>query len=65
VRSDELSEPRLTLVDGSTVIVSYHVTMDSEWLPDYAAWMTAHHTWEGGDWSLAVRTHAPKAVFPF
>ena len=61
----QLSEPRLTLVDGGNVLVSYHVAMNSDWLPDYRAWMTALYTWEGSGWSLAVRTHTPTAAFPF
>jgi hypothetical protein len=61
----ELSEPRFTLVDGSNVIISYHVSMDAAWLPDYSAWMTALYTWEGAGWSLAVRIHTPGGSFPF
>jgi hypothetical protein len=61
VRSYDLSEPRFTLVDGSNVLLTYHVTMDADWLPDYAAYMTAMYTWEGSGWALAVRTHTPVA----
>jgi hypothetical protein len=65
VTSYELSEPRFTLVDGSNVVLNYHVRMSADWLPDYAAWMTALYTWEGAGWALAVRTHTPEAAFPF
>ena len=65
VRSYELSEPRFTLLDGSNVIISYHVTMDAEWLPEYSAFMTAMYTWEGAGWALAVRTHTPSGDFSF
>ena len=61
----ELSAPRFTLVDGSNVVITYHVTMDAEWLRDYSAWMTALYTWEGSGWALAVRTHTPSSEFPF
>jgi hypothetical protein len=61
----ELSEPRFMLVDGSNVVISYHVSMDSEWLPDYSAYMTALYTWEGSGWALAVRTHTPATEFTF
>jgi uncharacterized protein DUF4440 len=66
VRSYDLSEPHYTLLEGgSNVILTYHVKMDSEWLPQYEAHMTAVYTWEGGGWALAVRTHTPVASFTF
>jgi hypothetical protein len=34
VTSYELSEPRFTLVDGSNVVLNYHVRMSADWLPD-------------------------------
>jgi hypothetical protein len=61
----ELSEPRFTLVDGSNVIITYHVSMDADWLPGYSAFMTALYTWEGAGWALAVRTHTPQTAFSF
>jgi len=63
--SYELSEPRFTLVDGSNVVLNYHVRTQADWLPAYSAWMTALYTWEGSGWALAVRTHTPDAPFPF
>jgi hypothetical protein len=66
LRGYELTEPRFTLVDGSTLVISYGVRTDAEWLPNYAALMTAVYTWEGTGWALAVRTHTPTAAaFPF
>ena len=65
VRSYDLSEPRFTLLDGSNVILNYHVKMDAEWLPNYEAYMTAMYTWEGAGWALAVRTHTPVTDFSF
>jgi hypothetical protein len=47
------------------VLISYHVTMDAEWLPAYSAWMTALYTWSGSGWALAMRTHTPAGTFPF
>jgi len=61
----ELSEPHFTLVDGSNVVITYHVTADADWLPRYSAHMTALYTWEGAGWALAVRTHTPVAEFSF
>jgi hypothetical protein len=65
IRTYQLSEPRLTLVDGGNVLISYKVEMDADWLPNYAAWMTALYSWEGSGWALAVRTHTPVGSFPF
>jgi hypothetical protein len=61
----DLSEPRFTLIDGSNVVITYHVSMDADWLPGYAAYMTALYTWEGSGWALAMRTHTPVAAFTF
>ena len=65
IRSYELSEPRMTLVDGGNVLISYRVQVEADWLPSYAAWMTALYTWEGAGWALAVRTHTPITPFAF
>jgi hypothetical protein len=65
VRTYELSEPRFTLIDGGTVAISYHVTLDADWLRDYDAWMTALYTWEGSGWALVFRSHTPAGAFPF
>jgi len=65
--SYELSEPRLVMVDGESVLITYRVTADGEWLPNYRAQITALYTWSGGEWALAFRQHTPdgEAVFPF
>jgi hypothetical protein len=63
----ELSEPRMGLVDGESVLISYGVTAHSEWLPNYQAHITALYTWSGGEWALAFRQHTPvgEHAFPF
>jgi hypothetical protein len=67
LREYTLSEPRLVMVDGDTVLISYRVVADSEWLPDYRAQVTALYTWSGGEWALAFRQHTPDSEtrFPF
>jgi hypothetical protein len=61
----ELSDPRFALLDGPNVIISYHVDMDVDWLPQYSAWVTAVYTWEGNGWALATRAHTPAGPFSF
>jgi hypothetical protein len=65
VRSCELSEPTFTLIEGGNVVITYHVAMDADWLPDYRAWMTALYTWTASEWTLLFRAHTPEAAFPF
>jgi hypothetical protein len=65
LREYSLSEPRLLLVDGGSVLVHYHAVADGEWLPNYRAWMTALYTWEGAGWALVFRQHTPEAPFAF
>jgi hypothetical protein len=61
----QLSEPRLLLVDGESVLVHYHVTADGSWLPGYRAFVTALYIWEGDNWALVMRQHTPEADFAF
>jgi hypothetical protein len=65
LREYQLSEPRLLLVDGASVLVNYRVHCDGEWLPNYRAWITSLYTWEGAGWALVYRQHTPEAAFPF
>jgi hypothetical protein len=58
-RSYELGTPRLVLLDGDTVAVSYRVTASSDEEPDYRAQVTSMYTWVGGGWALAFRQHTP------
>jgi hypothetical protein len=60
-----LSEPRLVLVDGDSVLITYRVDADGEWLPNYRAQITALYTWVGGEWALAFRQHTPDSPTPF
>lgn len=63
--SFELSEPRIVLVDGESVLISYRVKADGEWLPDYQAQITSLYTWVGKEWALAFRQHTPDGDDPF
>ena len=65
LREYTLSEPRLVLVDGSSVLITYRVVADGEWLPNYHAQITALYTWIGGEWALAFRQHTPDSDDPF
>lgn len=67
LREYTLSEPRLVMVDGDSVLITYRVVADGEWLPNYQAQITALYTWVGGEWALAFRQHTPdgKRAFPF
>ncbi|GAA3385294.1 hypothetical protein [Cryptosporangium minutisporangium] len=61
----ELSEPRLLLVDGGSVLIQYHASADGSWLSNYRAWITSLYTWEGADWALVFRQHTPEGPFAF
>jgi hypothetical protein len=65
LREYSLSEPRMVLVDGSSVLITYRVIADGDWLPDYHAQITALYTWIGGEWALAFRQHTPDSDLPF
>jgi hypothetical protein len=65
VESYALSEPTFTLLEGGNVVITYHVTMEATWLPDYAAYMTALYSWQAGAWALIFRAHTPTGNFPF
>jgi hypothetical protein len=65
LREVKLSEPRLQLVDGSSVLVNYRMYADGDWLPNYRAWVTSLYTWEGDDWALVMRQHTPESDFAF
>jgi hypothetical protein len=65
LREYSLSEPRLVMVDGDSVLITYRVAADGEWHPDYHGQITALYTWIGGEWALAFRQHTPDGVTPF
>jgi hypothetical protein len=65
LREYTLSEPRLLLVDGESVLVHYRMTADGEWLPNYQALVTSLYTAEGDSWALIMRQHTPEAPFAF
>jgi hypothetical protein len=61
----QLAEPKMVLVDGESVLISYRVSAHAEWLPDYEAQVSALYTWSGGEWALAFRQHTPDGQTPF
>jgi hypothetical protein len=63
--SYELSEPRMVLVDGESVLISYRVAAEGAWLPGYRAQITSLYTWVGKEWALAFRQHTPDSEDPF
>jgi hypothetical protein len=65
LREYNLSQPRLVMVDGDSVLITYRVTADGDWLPNYRAQVTALYTWSGGGWALAFRQHTPDGDAPF
>jgi hypothetical protein len=67
VASYELSEPRMVMVDGGSVLITYQVTAQVREQPEYRAHITALYTLVGSDWALAFRQHTPEqdVVFPF
>jgi hypothetical protein len=65
LREYSLSEPRLVMVDGDSVLITYRVIADGEWLPNYRAQISALYTWIGGEWALAFRQHTPDGDHPF
>jgi hypothetical protein len=65
LREYALSGQRLVMVDGDSVLITYRVAADGEWLPNYHAQVTALYTWSGGEWALAFRQHTPDSPAPF
>jgi hypothetical protein len=65
LREYELSTPRLVMIDGESVLITYRVTADGDWLPNYRAQITALYTWIGGEWALTFRQHTPDGDHPF
>ena len=63
----ELSEPRIVLVDGGAALITYTVSADGAWLPDYRARITSLYVLVGAEWALAFRQHTPdgETSFPF
>jgi len=61
----ELSDPRMVMVDGDSVLIIYHVTTHSEWVPNYSGQVSALYTLAGTDWALVFRQHTPDGDAPF
>jgi hypothetical protein len=54
-----LADEKLVLLDGETVLVSYHVTAERDGTPGYRGLVTSMYTWVDGGWALAFRQHTP------
>lgn len=54
----ELTDRRIVLVNGETVLLSYHVTAKSTGGGDYSARVSSVYVWITG-WALAFRQHTP------
>ena len=65
LRSYQLDEPRTLVVNGESILVSYSVVADADWIPDYRARVTALYTREGNGWALTFRQHTPHPAEPF
>jgi hypothetical protein len=65
LRSYELSEPTLTLIEGGNVVITYEVAFDADWIPNYRAFVTVVYTWVANGWALVCRAYTPQGDFPF
>jgi ketosteroid isomerase-like protein len=59
-----LDDEKLVLLDGETVLVSYHVTAERDGTPGYRGRVTSMYTWLDGGWALAFRQHTPDSPGP-
>jgi hypothetical protein len=57
--SYELEEPRLSLLDGETVLVSYRVAADRPGAGGYRGQVTSLYAWSDGGWALTFQQHTP------
>jgi hypothetical protein len=61
----DLSEPRMIMMDGESLLIVYHVTTHSEWVPNHSGQVSALYTLVGKDWALVFRQHTPDGDRPF
>jgi hypothetical protein len=54
-----LSEQRIVLVNGETVVLTYRVEAQQIDGDPYLARVSSMYTWIGGGWALAFRQHTP------
>jgi hypothetical protein len=56
----ELSEPRMALVNGETVVMTYGVTAHDQQGGLYRARVSSVYVWAGSGWALTLRQHTPE-----
>jgi hypothetical protein len=54
-----LSEQRIVMVNGETVVLTYRVNAQQSDDTPYRARVSSMYTWVGGGWALAFRQHTP------
>ena len=57
----ELSESRMVLVNGETVVMTYRVLARDRGGGVYRARASSVYVWAGSGWALALRQHTPEA----
>jgi hypothetical protein len=57
----ELSDVRMTLVNGETVVMTYRVRAHDQGGGLYQARISSVYVWAGSGWALALRQHTPEA----
>jgi hypothetical protein len=58
--SYELTQSRVVLVNGETVVLSYRVDAKDPAGEVYRARVSSVYVWSGGGWALAMRQHTPE-----
>jgi hypothetical protein len=56
-----LSESRLVLVNGETVVISYRVQARDKDGEVYRARVSSVYVWAGSGWALTLRQHTPES----
>lgn len=57
----DLSERRMVLVNGETVVMTYRVEAHDHGGTVYKARVSSVYVWAGRTWALALRQHTPEA----
>jgi len=56
----ELSDSRMVLVNGETVVMTYRVAAHDRRGRLYRARVSSVYVWEGSGWALTLRQHTPE-----
>ncbi|GAA0220768.1 nuclear transport factor 2 family protein [Cryptosporangium japonicum] len=65
LRDVTLSEPRMLLLEGPGLLVTYSVAAIGDGTPGYRARITSLYTWHGHEWALVLRQHTPDGPHAF